>query len=147
MPRADEAVWAIDTQDTLVSTRRAERALSVRKVSPPQWADGTLRFPQGPDEQVITHYQGPDNQGPLRVPLSGRLCLSTGTPGSWAYRCGDSTGTRIALTPDSGKQEQNSEPNVLPAFDPPFPDQGEGEGQDEDDSEPDGGSGSEPSRD
>lgn len=126
MPRDDDAVWAIDTQDEIVGERRAERALSVRRVSPPRWADGRLRFEQGPDEQVVTHYLGQDDRGPLRVPLSGRLCLTTGVPGAWAYRCGDSSGTRTAFTTDSGKQEQ-SDPNVRPEFDPPFPDQGEPE--------------------
>jgi YD repeat-containing protein len=133
MPRDDDGVWAIDTQDELVDERQIERALSVRRVAPPRWADGELRFEQGLDEQVVTYFQGtePDTMGPLRVPLSGRLCLTTGTPGSWAYRCGDSTGTRDAITTNSGKQEQTNDPNIRPQFDPPFPDQGEGDDADE----------------
>lgn len=142
MPLDDEAVWAIDTKDELVGDRRSERALSVRRVAPPEWKNGALRFEQGPDDQVIPHVRDGDNQGPLRVPLSGRLCLTTGVPGAWAYRCGDSTGTRAAFTTDSGTQEQNNDPNVRPEFDPPFPDQGEGDGG----TEPDSGDG-DPTRD
>lgn len=127
MPMADDGIWAIDTRDQLTRARR-ERALSVRRVAPPRWADGRLRFDQRPEEQVVTSTDEDDNEVPLRVPLSGRLCLSTGTPGSWAYRCGDSSGTRNAFTTDSGKQEQTNEPNVLPEFDPLFPDQGEDSG-------------------
>lgn len=141
MPMDDDGVWAIDTQDAIVGPRRSERALSVRRVAPPRFADGKLRFEQGPDEQVVTYSQGPhdDNAGPLRVPLSGRLCLTTGAPGSWAYRCGDSTGTRDAITTNSGTQEQTDDPNVKPEFDPPFPDQGDGNGSaDEDGDKADG---------
>lgn len=127
MPMDDDGVWAIDTKDEIVGERRAERALSVRRVAAPAWAHGQLRFEQAPDEQVLEHYLGQDNEGPLRVPLSGRLCLTTGSPGSWAYRCGDSTGTRDAITTNSGRQEQTNDPNVRPEFDPPFPDQGEDE--------------------
>jgi hypothetical protein len=86
--------------------------------------------------------------------LTGRLCLSTGAPGSWAYRCGDSTGTRDAITTSSGRQEQTNDPNVRPEFDPPFPDQGEdppsdGEDPPSDDEDPpsDDGGGDEPTRD
>ncbi len=127
MPMDDDGVWAVDTKDEIVGERRTERALSVRRVAPPAWAQGRLRFEQGPDEQIVTHYRGPDNEGPLRVPLTGRLCLTTGAPGSWAYRCGDSTGGRDAITTNSGRQEQTNDPNVRPEFDPPFPDQGEGD--------------------
>ena len=135
MPMDDDGVWAIDTKDEIVGERRSERALSVRRVAPPAWNDGRLRFEQGPDEQVVSFTQGgdEDNEGPLRVPLTGRLCLTTGTPGSWAYRCGDSTGTRDAITTNSGQQEQTNDPNVRPEFDPPFPDQGDGDGGPEDD--------------
>jgi hypothetical protein len=140
MPTDDDGVWAIDTKDELVGERRVERALSVRRVAPPGWAHGQLRFEQAPDEQVVTHYHGQDNRGPLRVPLTGRLCLTTGAPGSWAYRCGDSTGTRIAITTNSGRQEQTNDPNVRPEFDPPFPDQGQGDG------DGDGDGADEPSR-
>jgi hypothetical protein len=136
MPMDDDGVWAIDTKDEIVGERRSERALSVRRVAPPAWNDGELRFEQGPDEQVVTYTQqggDGDNEGPLRVPLTGRLCLTTGAPGSWAYRCGDSTGTRDAITTNSGQQEQTNDPNVRPEFDPPFPDQGDGEPVDGDD--------------
>lgn len=141
MPMDDDGVWAIDTNDELVGERRSERALSVRRVAPPSWAAGTLRFEQGPDEQVVSYTQGGDgggidNKGPLRVPLTGRLCLTTGTPGSWAYRCGDSTGTRDAITTNSGTQEQTNDPNVRPEFDPPFPDQGDGGPEEGDEGEP-----------
>lgn len=133
MPMDDEGVWAIDTKDEIVGPRRSERALSVRRVEPPSFANGRLRFDQAPDDQVVTYFQDdePDNKGPLRVPLSGRLCLTTGAPGSWAYRCGDSTGNRNAITTNSGTQEQTNDPNVRPEFDPPFPDQGSGGGSDE----------------
>lgn len=137
MPMDDEGVWAIDTKDEIVGPRRSERALSVRRVEPPRFANGSLRFEQAPDEQIVTYFQAnvlgaePDNMGPLRVPLTGRLCLTTGAPGSWAYRCGDSTGTRDAITTNSGTQEQTNDPNVRPEFDPPFPDQGAGGGSNE----------------
>jgi YD repeat-containing protein len=146
MPLDDDSVWAIDTQDEIIGSRRSERALSVRRVAPPRWDDGELRFEQGPDDQVVTHSESPalDNRGPLRVPLSGRLCLTTGAPGSWAYRCGDSTGTRDAITTNSGTQEQTNDPNVLPEFDPPFPDQGDGNGGGADDG---GDADDDPSRD
>lgn len=142
MPLDDEGVWAIDTRDEIVGPRRAERALSVRRVAPPRWADGALRFEQGSDEQVVTYSDEHDSQGPMRVPLTGRVCLTTGVPGSWAYRCGDSTGTRAAFTTDSGRQEQTSDPNERPQFDPPFPDQGDdppqsGKNDPEDPSAPD----------
>lgn len=141
MPMDDDGVWAIDTMDEIVGERRTERALSVRRVAPPAWAGGRLRFEQGPDEQVVSYAQGGegDNQGPLRVPLTGRLCLTTGTPGSWAYRCGDSTGTRDAITTNSGTQEQTNDPNVRPEFDPPFPDQGDGGPVPDEDGEKDEG--------
>ncbi|MEX1361554.1 MAG: hypothetical protein AB1Z98_00385, partial [Nannocystaceae bacterium] len=134
MPRADEGVWAIDTNDSVVASNRAPRALSVRRVAPPRWAAGRLRFEQAPDEQIVEHFVGQDNAGPLRVPLSGRLCLSTGVPGSWAFQCGDSSnGSRSALTTNSGSQEQSNDPNSPPEFDPPFP-----EPDDDDDAEGDG---------
>ncbi len=141
MPRDDNGIWAIDTDDQVVVSNRAERALSVRRVAPPRWTEGRLRFDQGPEEQVVTYSQNEDSGGPMRVPLTGRLCLTTGTPGSWAYRCGDSTGSRAAFTTDSGQQEQTNDPNVVPEFDPPFPDQGEappqsGKDDDEDVDEP-----------
>lgn len=131
MPMDDDGVWAVDTKDELVGTRRSERALSVRRVAPPAWANGTLRFEQGPDEQVVSYVRDgeEDSEGPLRVPLTGRLCLTTGTPGAWAYKCGDSTGGRDAITTNSGEQEQLGDPNVRPEFDPPFPDQGDGDGE------------------
>jgi YD repeat-containing protein len=135
MPMDDDGVWAIDTKDEIVGERRSERALSVRRVAPPAWANGRLRFEQGSDEQVVDKWrdldgdEDLDNDGPVRVPLTGRLCLSTGTPGAWAYKCGDSTGGRDAITTNSGEQEQLGDPNVRPEFDPPFPDQGDGEGE------------------
>lgn len=151
VPMDDEGVWAVDTKDELVGERRIERALSLRRVAPPAWAHGELRFEQGPEEQVVTHHSSAwDNEGPVRVPLSGRLCLSTGAPGSWAYRCGDSTGTRDAITTNSGRQEQTNDPNVRPEFDPPFPDQGDDgdDGEDDGDDPPsDGGGEDEPTRD
>lgn len=149
VPMDDEGVWAVDTKDEIVGVRRTERALSMRRVAPPAWAHGELRFEQGPEEQVVTHHSSAwDNEGPVRVPLTGRLCLSTGAPGSWAYRCGDSTGTRDAITTNSGRQEQTNDPNVRPEFDPPFPDQGGDEGEDDGEEPPsDGGGEDEPTRD
>lgn len=135
MPRADHAVWAIDTSDSTVVSGRNQRALSVRRVAAPTWDAGRLRFGQGPEEQVIEVFDqsvSEDSLGPLRVPLSGRLCLSTGVPGVWAFHCGESTGGRMALTTNSGSQEQNDDPYTLPEFDPPFP-------EDEDDDPPDEG--------
>ena len=135
MPMDDDGVWAVDTKDELVGERRIERALSVRRVAPPAWAGGELRFEQRSDEQVVSYVldrdDEDDNEGPLRVPLTGRLCLTTGTPGGWAYRCGDSTGSRDAITTNSGAQEQTNDPNVRPEFDPPFPDQGDGTNPDD----------------
>jgi hypothetical protein len=141
-------VWAIDTKDELVGKRRSERALSVRRVAPPAWANGRLRFEQGPDEQVVSYVRDgeADIEGPLRVPLTGRLCLTTGTPGAWAYKCGDSTGGRDAITTNSGEQELLDDPNVRPEFDPPFPDQGDGDG-DEEPSGDEPGEKDEPTRD
>ncbi len=121
MPLDDEGIWAIDTRDELPDS---ERALSVRRVAPPRWANGGLRFEQDPEDQIVTSSdEQEDNDGPMRVPLSGRVCLTTGSPGAWAYRCGDSTNNRDAFTTDSGRQEQTNDPNVAPEFDPPFPEQ------------------------
>ncbi|MEM9462631.1 MAG: hypothetical protein AAGF11_51260 [Myxococcota bacterium] len=144
MPMADDGIWAIDTQDQLANPSRLERALSLRRVAPPTWNDGRLRFDQGPDEQVVTSKDEHDNEGPMRVPLSGRVCLSTGSPGSWAYRCGDSSATSNAFTTNSGKQEQTRDPNARPRFEPPFPDQGNGPSPDDPDGEPEDPQDSEP---
>lgn len=125
MPRDDAAVWAIDTADqVIINERSAERALSVRRVDPPRFADGSLRFDQQQTEQVVEHFVADEAAGPMRVPLKGRLCLSTGVPGTWGYRCGNSSGSTSAIATNSGAQEQ-SDPNMLPEFDPPFPDQGD----------------------
>lgn len=123
MPREDDGVWAIDTDDSMIVNSRNHRALSVRRVDPPRWASGRLRFEQAPDDQVVDHVDHNDNEGKMRVPLSGRLCLSTGVPGAWAFHCGDSSGGRNAITTNSGTQEQNDDPNARPEFDPPFPDE------------------------
>ncbi len=141
MPRHDQGIWAIDSDDELIDNRTSKRALSVRHVAPPRWLQGQLRFEQSPDEQIVDHFvvtddEGMVNQGPLRVPLSGRLCLATGTPGSWAYRCGDTNRSGIGLGTNSGAQEQTDNPNELPEFDPPFPDQGDGPGPGGGDDEP-----------
>ncbi|MCA9710466.1 MAG: hypothetical protein KDK70_31790 [Myxococcales bacterium] len=130
MPLADDGVWAIDTDDKIESSRLTQRALSVRRVEPPRWANGRLRFEQGPDEQVVTVSDEQDNESPMRVPLDGRVCLSTGAPGSWAYRCGDSTVGRLALTTNSGQQEQSNDPDNPPEFDPPFPEPSDEEPED-----------------
>ena len=143
MPRFDAGIWAIDTDDEVVHNHR-KRALSVRRVEPPYRADGTPRFDQEPDDQVVNivdilpntdeQDEVPVTPKPLRVPLTGRLCLTTGSPGSWAYRCGDSTGRQQALTSSSGAQEQ-VEPNELPEFDPPPPIPAD-EPDDDDDDDP-----------
>ena len=126
MARFDDAVWAIDTADQVVTEGgRSQRALSVRRVAPPRWAGDRLSFDQPPDAQVVEFFEqaaGDDSQGPLRVPLIGRLCLSTGRDGSWAFRCGDSTSGHTALTTNSGSQEQSDDPDNRPEFEPPFPD-------------------------
>lgn len=119
IPRNDRDIWAIDTDDQVSTAVQAERALSLRRVQPPRYADGSLRFDQEQDEQIVEHFVDGEASGPMRLPLTGRMCLTTGAPGVWAYRCGNATTGTSAIATNSGAQETN-DPNILPEYEPPF---------------------------
>ena len=137
MPRDDEGIWALDTDDELENDANSPGALSVRRLVPPAWTNGNLRFDQEPDDQIIDHFVGGVDEGPLRLPLNGRMCVSSGVPGRWAYHCGDMTGDRSKITSNSGTQERHADPNSQPEFDPPPPAPADDGDDDEDDGDDD----------
>ncbi|MEM7159263.1 MAG: hypothetical protein AAF799_40875 [Myxococcota bacterium] len=148
MPRNDKGVWALDVADDIEDDANVTGALSVRRIEPPTWTDGNLRFDQQPEDQIIDHFVGDDDEGPLLLPVSGTMCVSSGVPGRWAYHCGDLSSDGSRITTNSGNQERHADPNSQPEFDPPPPapsDDGEDE-EDEEDQEDDSGDDGDPTR-
>jgi hypothetical protein len=113
LPRDDAAVWAIDSQVDY-SAGAPHQRLTTRRIEPIAVGERSWSFDDddGAQKEVSTD----------SVAGSQRVCLSTGAPGSWGYRCGESGDDDFfsgAPLPDSEDPNGDGEGPEVPNDDDP----------------------------
>ncbi len=117
VPRLEDghALWLGDTyQDDDDRTR-----FGLRRIE----ADGSGFMPMDDTVPTIMGEHGPVGPNLTSLSASERPCLATGTPGGWAYQCGNPRqGGFLAAAPAPGSEEPGSDrldPEVPDPQDPP----------------------------
>ncbi len=134
LARDTAQVWAVETMPSAADA--SNRTLTVRSIVPTPTPDGAITFATaGP--LAHPHHFSPEtggelvDMGPFNHVLDGsqRVCLSTGVPGGWAYRCGRAAETSFLGTRGTPHSEdptkEQPEPEIPAEPDPdPEPDEG-----------------------
>lgn len=116
MPRDDEAMWVANARH---AQSNDGRSLRVTRVSPRlETQTRAYRFASTEDSEVTVETPEGPEKFRSRLPPGRRICLSTGTPGAWGYRCGEPGDTRFLGSTPAPSSER---PGASSRSDPEIP--------------------------